>query len=74
MMTPRRILLVQTQAENAGAQEITRILGQGLTERGHDVANLFGQSVCGRVPRRHAGRPALTEVVTAGWRLAKRTR
>lgn len=41
MMTPRRILLVQTQAENAGAQEIARILGQGLTARGNNVANLF---------------------------------
>jgi glycosyltransferase involved in cell wall biosynthesis len=41
MIAPRRILLVQTQAENAGAQEIARILGQGLTSRGHDVANLF---------------------------------
>src|SRR5690348_15021443 len=26
----RRVLLVQTQAENAGAQEITRLLGTGL--------------------------------------------
>lgn len=38
---PLRILLVQTQAENAGAQEIARILGRGLTAKGHDVANLF---------------------------------
>lgn len=37
----RRILLVQTQAENAGAQEISRLLGNGLTARGYDVANLF---------------------------------
>ncbi|MCA6122520.1 glycosyltransferase family 4 protein [Bradyrhizobium sp. WSM 1704] len=37
----RRILLVQTQAENAGAQEISRLLGAGLTARGYDVANLF---------------------------------
>jgi glycosyltransferase involved in cell wall biosynthesis len=36
-----RILLVQTQAENAGAQEISRLLGAGLTARGHRVTNLF---------------------------------
>jgi glycosyltransferase involved in cell wall biosynthesis len=36
-----RILLVQTQAENAGAQEISRLLGAGLTARGHCVTNLF---------------------------------
>lgn len=36
-----RIVLVQTQAENAGAQEISRLLGSGLTARGYDVANLF---------------------------------
>ncbi|WP_034469375.1 glycosyltransferase family 4 protein [Afipia sp. P52-10] len=38
---PKRILLVQTQAENAGAQEITRLLGGGLAARGYDVHNLF---------------------------------
>ena len=37
----RRIVLVQTQAEGAGAQEITRILGQGLTARGYDVHHVF---------------------------------
>ncbi len=37
----RRVILVQTQAENAGAQEITRLLGAGLTARGHEVFNLF---------------------------------
>ncbi|MGX1346835.1 glycosyltransferase involved in cell wall biosynthesis [Bradyrhizobium elkanii] len=36
-----RVVLVQTQAENAGAQEITRLLGAGLAARGYDVANLF---------------------------------
>ena len=41
MMAPRRVLLIQTQAENAGAQEITRILGGGLTARGYEVSNLF---------------------------------
>ncbi|WP_246801465.1 glycosyltransferase family 4 protein [Bradyrhizobium genosp. L] len=36
-----RIVLVQTQAENAGAQEISRLLGTGLTARGYQVFNLF---------------------------------
>jgi glycosyltransferase involved in cell wall biosynthesis len=40
-MPKRRVLLVQTQAENAGAQEITRLLGAGLAARGYDVYNLF---------------------------------
>ncbi|OAF14924.1 glycosyl transferase [Bradyrhizobium centrolobii] len=35
------VLLVQTQAENAGAQEISRLLGAGLTARGYQVSNLF---------------------------------
>ena len=38
---PRKILFVQTQAENAGAQEISRIVGEGLKQRGHDVHHLF---------------------------------
>jgi glycosyltransferase involved in cell wall biosynthesis len=37
----RRILLVQTQAENAGAQEISRLVGTGLAGLGYDVCNLF---------------------------------
>lgn len=37
----RRIILVQTQAENAGAQEISRLVGAGLSARGYDVYNLF---------------------------------
>lgn len=37
----RRLLFVQTQAENAGAQEISRLLGQGLEARGHEVHHLF---------------------------------
>jgi glycosyltransferase involved in cell wall biosynthesis len=37
----RRILLIQTQAENAGAQEISRLVGTGLRERGYEVFNLF---------------------------------
>ena len=36
-----RVVLVQTQAEGAGAQEIARIVGRGLTERGFDVHYLF---------------------------------
>src|SRR3954454_12337915 len=36
-----RILVIQTQAENAGAQEISRLVGAGLTARGYDVHNLF---------------------------------
>jgi glycosyltransferase involved in cell wall biosynthesis len=36
-----RIALVQTQAEGAGAQEIMRILGNGLTACGYDVHYLF---------------------------------
>src|SRR4051812_37821310 len=38
---PGRIVLVQTQAENAGAQEITRLLGRGLAARGYEVFNIF---------------------------------
>src|SRR3954454_19169029 len=36
-----RIVLVQTQAEGAGAQEISRILGLGLDARGYDVHHVF---------------------------------
>jgi glycosyltransferase involved in cell wall biosynthesis len=36
-----RVMLVQTQAENAGAQEITRLLGTALTARGYEVHNIF---------------------------------
>jgi len=36
-----RVLLIQTQAENAGAQEISRLVGAGLAARGYDVHNLF---------------------------------
>jgi glycosyltransferase involved in cell wall biosynthesis len=34
-------LLIQTQAENAGAQEISRLVGAGLAARGYDVHNLI---------------------------------
>jgi glycosyltransferase involved in cell wall biosynthesis len=36
-----RVLFIQTQGENAGAQEITRLVGAGLTARGFDVHHLF---------------------------------
>ncbi len=36
-----RIALVQTQAENAGAQEISRLLAEGLVARGHEVRQVF---------------------------------
>jgi L-malate glycosyltransferase len=40
-MSPRRILFIQTQGENAGAQEISRLVGAGLGARGYDVSHLF---------------------------------
>jgi len=36
-----RVVLVQTQAEGAGAQEIARILGNGLKAKGYDVHYVF---------------------------------
>ncbi|MDQ8726666.1 glycosyltransferase family 4 protein [Bradyrhizobium sp. LHD-71] len=41
MTRPQRILLIQTQGENAGAQEIARILAEGFAARGYEVSNLF---------------------------------
>src|SRR5436305_7964012 len=38
---PRRVMLVQTQAENAGAQEISRLLGAALSARGYEVHHIF---------------------------------
>ena len=38
---PLRIALVQTQAENAGAQEISHLLAKGLEARGHAVRQIF---------------------------------
>lgn len=38
---PTRVVLLQTQAEAAGAQEISRLLARGLNERGHDVHQVF---------------------------------
>jgi L-malate glycosyltransferase len=37
----RRVVLLQTQAEGAGAQEVARILGEGLSRRGYDVHQIF---------------------------------
>ena len=39
--TRPRIALVQTQAENAGAQEISRLIAADLAARGYDVRQLF---------------------------------
>jgi glycosyltransferase involved in cell wall biosynthesis len=36
-----RIVLIQTQAEGAGAQEISRLLGDGLERRGCEVHHVF---------------------------------
>jgi hypothetical protein len=33
--------MIQTQAEGAGAQEISRILGHGLAAKGYDVHHIF---------------------------------
>jgi glycosyltransferase involved in cell wall biosynthesis len=41
MQRPRRILVIQTQAENAGAQEISRLVGAGLAARSFEIRNLF---------------------------------
>nr|WP_319515547.1 glycosyltransferase family 4 protein [uncultured Cohaesibacter sp.] len=38
---PLRLLFIQTQAENAGAQEISRLLGEGLAPKGYDIHHLF---------------------------------
>ena len=39
--TSRRVVLLQTQAEAAGAQEISRMLAGELGARGHDVRQVF---------------------------------
>jgi hypothetical protein len=36
-----RIVLMQTQAENAGAQEISRLLARDFSARGFDVRQIF---------------------------------
>jgi glycosyltransferase involved in cell wall biosynthesis len=56
-------MMVQTQAENAGAQEISRLVGAGLEARGHHVDHLFfysrtgGASDLGNVEVCVEGRP-----------------
>lgn len=37
----RRVVLIQTQAEAAGAQEVSRLLAAGLAARGHAVHQVF---------------------------------
>jgi glycosyltransferase involved in cell wall biosynthesis len=39
--SPLRVALVQTQAENAGAQQISRLIAADLAARGHDVRQVF---------------------------------
>jgi glycosyltransferase involved in cell wall biosynthesis len=39
--SPMRVALVQTQAENAGAQQISRLIAADLAKRGHDVRQIF---------------------------------
>ena len=41
MLKRPKILLIQTQAENAGAQEISRLLGEGLEKRDYDIHHMF---------------------------------
>jgi glycosyltransferase involved in cell wall biosynthesis len=41
MITKKKLLFIQTQAENAGAQEISRLLGEGLAERQYEIHHLF---------------------------------
>lgn len=36
-----KVVLIQTQAENAGAQEVARLVAAGLAARGYDTAQLF---------------------------------
>jgi L-malate glycosyltransferase len=40
-VSPPRVALVQTQAENAGAQQISRLIGADLAARGYDVRQVF---------------------------------
>jgi glycosyltransferase involved in cell wall biosynthesis len=41
MTAARRIILIQPQAEGAGAQEIARLIDRGLQARGYEVHHLF---------------------------------
>ena len=77
----RRVILVQTQAENAGAQEISRLLGAALAVRGYEVFHIFffrksnsfnappNTLYC--APRRPGNPVALLRML---WRLARQIR
>lgn len=41
MLKRPKVLLMQTQAENAGAQEISRLLGEELEQRDYDIHHMF---------------------------------
>lgn len=41
MLKRPKVLLIQTQAENAGAQEISRLLGEELEQRDYDIHHMF---------------------------------
>jgi L-malate glycosyltransferase len=41
MQPVKRILIIQTQGENAGAQEISRLISNELDARGYHITNLF---------------------------------
>jgi glycosyltransferase involved in cell wall biosynthesis len=41
LASPMRVALIQTQAENAGAQQISRLIAADLAARGHDVRQIF---------------------------------
>ena len=74
-----RVMMVQTQAENAGAQEISRLVGAGLEARGHRVDHLFfysrtgGASDLGNVQVCVEGRPR-DPIALARFFLAARAR
>jgi glycosyltransferase involved in cell wall biosynthesis len=70
-----RVVLVQTQAEAAGAQEVSRILGQGLEAKGYVVHHIFlyrrtaafdhQVNVIYCASRRPAGAPSLVRMFIA---------
>lgn len=77
----RRVLFVQTQVENAGAQEISRLIAAGLGERGHDVHHLFffartagaaGVDAETCAPRRPTGPLSLLRLFAEGVRRIRR--
>jgi L-malate glycosyltransferase len=77
----RRVLFIQTQGENAGAQEISKLVGAGLSERGFDVEHLFFYRKSKtfneppRTPYCIAGRPTNPfDALRFLWTLGKRIR